>query len=353
LAEIILIDEFVDRFLKDEIPLLDARSEGEYLRGHIPGALNLPLLKNEERVVIGTTYKQQGREAAVKKGFELVGPRFASIIADAEKLAPSRDILLYCWRGGMRSNITAWLLNLSGFRVTLLKNGYKAWRTWAQAQFNIKGDVIVAGGRTGSGKTSLLKAIAACGEPVIDLEGMACHKGSAFGALGQQPQPVTEHFENMLAIEWFVKRKKGPVWMENESRSIGSNIIPLGIYEQLRNASMIEIRLPDALRKQRILDEYGIFPTEKLAENTLKLAKRLGGNRLKEAMACLDEKNLAGWVDLMLSYYDESYLYGNTQRDQSKITAIEFDHDRMDENAAAVIELMKKKELINFHLQNK
>lgn len=141
--------------------------------------------------------------------------------------------------------------------------------------------------------------------------------------------------------------------MENESRSIGSNILPAGIYEMIRDAAMVEIRIPDALRKKRILDEYGVFPVEKLAENTVKLAKRLGGKRLKDAITCLDERDLSGWVEIMLEYYDETYRYGNAQRDQSKITAIEFDHDRMDENAAAVIEMIKKKDLISIHLQNK
>ena len=182
---------------KDSI-VLDVRSEGEYKQGHLPGAINVPLLNNEERKIVGTTYKQVGREAAVIKGFELVGHKFADYIKLVQKLSPSKKISVYCWRGGMRSNTMGWLLQLSGFNVTVLKGGYKTFRNWALETLKEERNVVILGGKTCTGKTELLKKLKEKGEQVIDLEQLACHKGSTFGSLGQDAQPSNEHFENIL-----------------------------------------------------------------------------------------------------------------------------------------------------------
>ncbi len=342
MAVVLNMDEFAERVLEREIPILDSRSEKEFLKAHIPGALNLPLLTNDERVQVGTLYKQKGRTEAVKKGFELVGPRFAEIISNAEKMAPGRDVLLYCWRGGMRSNIMAWLLQMAGFRITLLKGGYKAFRHWALERFNLPGNMLVLGGRTGSGKTELLQALQKSGEAIIDLEGLAHHKGSAFGALGQEPQPSNEHFENELALMWHSVKDKPVVWLENESRSIGSNLLPLGLYEQLRQAPVIELVMDEAIRKKRILAEYGHFSTDDLAASTQKIAKRLGGKRLKDALAFLDQGDLSGWVEIMMEYYDHAYQYSSSQRSQLLVFPLEFSHDRMNLMVPPVLEQGRK-----------
>ena len=342
MAAVIDITDFIEKLTSGGFPLLDARSESEYQRGHIPGAINLPLLNNEERVVIGTCYKQQGREEAVKKGFELVGPRFAAMIAQAEQLIPSRKMLLYCWRGGMRSNIMAWLLNMAGFQVFLLKGGYKSYRNWSLQQFNVPLKMVVIGGKTGSGKTELLLALENTGEQVIDLEGLAHHKGSAFGALGQPPQYTTEHFENLLALKYFGCKNDRVTWIENDCRSVGSNVIPMGLYEQMRMAMVAEISLDHQIRKKRILNEYGSFPKEVLAENTRKVAKRLGGQRLKEALHCLEQNNMEGWVEIMLHYYDDTYAYSNAQRNKSEIISISLPDDSMQEQAIHVLNQVRQ-----------
>lgn len=342
MSQQVIISEFVQRLLSKQVPIIDVRSEDEFSHGHIPGAINLPLLKNEQRVIIGTTYKNSGREAAVKKGFELVGPEFSDLISKAEQLAPTRQAMLYCWRGGMRSSIMAWLLNLAGFRVDLLKGGYKVYRTWAGEQFKIRRNLVVIGGKTGTGKTELLSALQRHGEQTLDLESLASHKGSAFGGLGQKPQPTNEQFENEIALLLSAFSEKQRTWVENESHSIGSNIIPNGLFDQMRNAPVVEIRLDHETRRKRILNEYGIFLKEDLAANTKKVAKRLGGLRLKEALLHLENNDLSAWADILIHYYDETYNHSNKERDLSKISVMELSHDRMGEHIPELIKITKK-----------
>lgn len=294
--------------------IFDARSPGEYERGRIPGALNLPLLNNEERAEVGTLYKKKGHDAAVLKGFDLVGGKFGDYIRNAKELCKQKEVTLYCWRGGMRSNIMAWLLEKGGFKVSLIKGGYKSYRRWALNELEKDRTVLILGGMTGSGKTELLSELEKAGEQVIDLEALAHHKGSAFGALGQKPQPTMEHFENELAWQWSKLDENKITWIENESRSVGSMILPAHVYKLMCEAPMIEMLLDRNKRIERILREYGSFPKEVLAANTKKLEKRLGGLRLQEALGKLETGEMSEWVSIMLDYYDKFYRHGIEQR---------------------------------------
>lgn len=333
----ISIEDFLKEVADGKQIILDTRSPAEHARAHIPGALSLPLLNNEERALIGTTYKQEGREAAVVKGFELVGPKFADFVRKVIELAPAKEVFVYCWRGGLRSNIMAWVLNTAGFKVTLLKGGYKTFRHWALEQFEQKKKIVVVGGKTGSGKTDLLLEIEKSGEQIIDLEAIAQHKGSAFGSLGKPEQPSTEHFENLLALQWRSLNANKAVWMENESFKIGTCAIPLALFEQLRSAPVIDITLAYELRKKRILSEYGHFDKKLLSEKTEKIKKRLGGFRLKNALAFLEEGELGNWCDLMLEYYDKTYKHSDALRDENKTSRIAFENDDMKENAKIIL----------------
>lgn len=195
--QLISLDQFLS--LREQIPMVDARSEGEFAQSHIPGAFNLPILNDQERIVVGTLYKQKGAEAATLKGFELVGPRFHQIQKEAIRLFPGRKIIVYCWRGGMRSQILSWLLEMVGFEVFRLKGGYKTYRTFTFEEVRKDRKLIVIGGKTGTGKTVLLQKLKEKGEQILDLEGIANHKGSSFGGIGLPPQPTVEQFENLLA----------------------------------------------------------------------------------------------------------------------------------------------------------
>ena len=309
---------------KDTI-VLDVRSEAEYKQGHFPSAINLPLLNNEERKIVGTTYKQVGREASVIKGFELVGHKFADYIKLVQKLSPSKKISVYCWRGGMRSNTMGWLLQLSDFNVTVLKGGYKTFRNWALEILKEERNVIILGGKTCTGKTELLKKLKEKGEQVIDLEQLACHKGSTFGALGQAAQPSNEHFENVLALEWYAYNNKNVIWLENESNRIGGIKIPDTVFEMMRKAKLIDVELPMEQRLKRVLDEYGVFSVELLEEGTKRLEKRLGNLRMTQSISFLKENKLEQWAKMMLDYYDDAYEHSNSKRETGTIKTLAID----------------------------
>ncbi|MBL7924407.1 MAG: tRNA 2-selenouridine(34) synthase MnmH [Bacteroidia bacterium] len=318
------IDEFLGQVQRNDAVVFDTRSEKEFEKAHLPGAISLPLLNNEHRHLIGTVYKQEGREAAVLKGFELVGPLFHTLIMKAIEHAEGRAVFLYCWRGGMRSNIMAWLLRMAGLKVTLLEGGYKSYRHWVLRQFDKPFRFLILGGKTGSGKTELLKMIRFSGEQVIDLEQLASHKGSAFGLLGMPPQPSQEQFENLLAMELYKMKEAEWIWLENESRGIGRVVIPNPVFDRMRAAPVLEVDVDRAERFQRILKEYCVFPKELLAENTCRIERRLGGQHLKAALRFLEEDNLDGWLDIVLNYYDKTYAFSNEQREEARISILPF-----------------------------
>jgi tRNA 2-selenouridine synthase len=327
MAETLDIEEFLNDFSIRKILLLDARSESEYKQGHIPGAINLPLLNDEHRVIVGTTYKKEGREAAVLKGFDLVGNKFGEFARTALELSENKHVMIYCWRGGMRSNIMSWILSMAGFKVTLLKGGYKTFRRWTLDQFTHPKKILIVGGRTGSGKTEILKLLREKGEQVIDLEGLANHKGSAFGALGEKPQPRIEHFENQLAMQWNAMDENKILWLENESILIGSVKIPDPVFEMMRSAPVIELQSDIETRMNRILKDYGKFGVDVLAENTMKLTKRLGDLCARKAIEALLNNDKKTWMEETLSYYDKTYDYGMSQRKAEKRFSVQQSKD--------------------------
>lgn len=289
--------------------IIDVRSEGEYERGHIPGAVNIPLLRNEERVMVGTTYKQQGREAAVAKGFELIGPRFAALYQQYREVCGNAEPLFYCWRGGLRSQISSTLMEWGGFRVHLLKGGYKGYRHHVQQSLDLPRRFILLGGMTGVGKTEILELLEQRGLPVLDLEALASHRGSVLGSLGMPAQPSVEMFENLL---WARLNQLGEVPFiisENESRKIGTCVLPEGLWQQLLGAPVLEIRVPDDVRMGRLVREYAGFDPATLAEKTEKLRKRMGGLACQQAQEAILAGDKATWVKLLMQYYDRGYRY--------------------------------------------
>ena len=301
---------------------LDARSEGEFEHAHIPGARSLPLLNNEDRHAIGILYKKEGKQAAVKLGFERVGPRFHQIIEEGLRIAGNREVIVYCWRGGMRSNILGWLLQTAGLRVRVVEGGYKSYRTHAIQLFERSQRMCVLHGKTGSGKTEWLLRILEAGQQVIDLEGIAHHKGSSFGALGQLPQPTQEQFENNLAMALRAIDPQCICWVEGESRMIGRLRIPDPFFDQMQNCPLIELEVPMEKRIARIVREYGLFPKEQLEERTRALTKRMGGDRVKESVEGLLEGNWERWLAPLLAYYDKTYLYALENAKTRKIGVV-------------------------------
>ncbi|MEB3233908.1 MAG: tRNA 2-selenouridine(34) synthase MnmH [Cyanobacteriota bacterium] len=305
------------RFQEESTPLVDVRRPSEFAQGHLPGAVNLPLFGDDERAAVGTLYKQQGRQQAVLRGLALVGPRLEAMAQQLLSLAspPTGALRLYCWRGGMRSASVAWLASTVGIQSELLPGGYKAFRRWSLAQFERRWPLLLLGGRTGSGKTDLLLALRHQGAAVIDLEGLAHHRGSSFGGLGQQPQPSSEHFENRLAMALHSHKGQAPIWLEAESAQVGRCRIPAALWRQMQQAPVVELQRSNHERVQRLVAVYGSQAASELAEATRRIAKRLGPQRTALALECIAAGDMAGACRQMLDYYDRCYdheLQGRT-----------------------------------------
>lgn len=330
------IGEFVSLAIENKVPVFDARSESEFHHAHFPGAFNLPLLVDEHRAIVGTIYKQKGHDEAVISGFELAGPRFHQIIRNAREAAPAGKVMVYCWRGGMRSKILSWLLDQAGFDIYLLDGGYKSFRRWTAAVFKDEKNVMVLGGPTGSGKTAILNGLALLGEQVIDLEALANHKGSAFGALGKGEQPSQEQFENLLALQWNYTDGSERLWLENESRTIGSCSLPATIFNTIRSAPVVDVRIGMERRRKRILEEYAIFPVSILKATTEKIGKRLGPQHLKNALEALDRNDFENWLTIVMHYYDKLYSHGNSIREPHSVFELDLEHTGDEHLAEAV-----------------
>ncbi len=334
----------IEKFLPltDRLPLVDVRSPAEFAQGHIPGAVNIPLFNNDERAIVGIGYKNGGKEHAVQLGLEIVGPKLAGFVKQAKRLAPQKEILVHCWRGGMRSGSMVWLFETAGMKAYTLEGGYKAYRRFIREQFSHPVKMRVLGGYTGSGKTDILKILEKQGEQFLDIEAIAHHKGSVFGPLGQEPQPTNEQFENNLADAWRKFDFSKPVWVEDESRQLGKCVLPDPLFLQIRNAPLIKILIPKPEREKRLVKEYGSFKKEELAAQLLKIRERLGGQYLKEALKELEKGDLRTVAGIALRYYDKAYAHGAAQRLQEKVFELELEKDDPQENAKIVLEFIKQ-----------
>ena len=340
MSQRITIEEFLP--LTDTLPLIDVRAPKEFAHGHIPGAINMPLFNDIERAKVGIRYKQGGKENAVLLGLEIVGPKMADFVKQARKIAPKKEVLIHCWRGGMRSESMAWLLETSGMKTYTLEGGYKAYRRHIRSGFSKPVNLIVLGGFTGSGKTDILKELERNNYQFLDIESIANHKGSVFGTLGQEPQPTNEQFENNLAAAWRKFDFEKPLWVEDESRNLGFCGIPEPLFFQMRNAVLIKIIVPKKARAKRLVREYGSFDKESLSEQLIKIRERMGGQNLKTAMQALESDDLEKVAELSLQYYDKAYKHAGKDRNPEKVFEIETDEDNPAATAKKVLEFAKK-----------
>ena len=310
-------------FLAAEFPIVDVRSPGEFNRAHIPGAIPVPLFTDQERSVIGTLYKNEGRDRAVLEGLRYIGPRMAEMVEAITAMAPDRKVRLHCWRGGERSGSVAWLLSKAGFKeVIILAGGYKAFRQQVLRSFDRPLDLRVLGGFTGTGKTLILQKLKKAGQQVIDLEHLACHKGSSFGSLGQPAQPTTEQFENLIWKELQALDPSLPIWIEDESPMIGKVRIPAPLFSLMREAPLLFLDLPLEQRAVQLVEEYGSQSRIELSAAIERIAKRLGPQHAKAALKALDDDDLYTTALITLRYYDKAYLRGQADRHPDRITRI-------------------------------
>lgn len=359
----------IEQFLKEskEGVLLDVRSPAEYKHAHIPGAVSLPLFTDEERKVVGTEYKQVSREAAIKIGLDYFGPKMRKMVEEVEKLVadrllieqtansqqPAANIFVYCWRGGMRSGAVSWLLNMYGFSVTVLSGGYKSFRNHVLKTFEYPYPFKVLGGYTGSGKTEVLQQLKADGERVICLEGIASHKGSAFGNINMPAQPTQEMFENVLGCELQVmgnmqgewnatpsiqtQPTNVTIWLEDESQRIGSVNLPNTLWNTMRSSPLVFLEIPFEERLKHITEEYSQCDKEKLANAIERIKKRLGGLETKHALQFLEEENYEACFRILLYYYDKQYLKGLHNRESLPSLLTKISCETVTEKNAALV----------------
>jgi tRNA 2-selenouridine synthase len=295
--------------LASEATIFDVRSPGEYERGHIPGALSFPLFTNEERAEVGTIYKQIGKQEALVRGLEMVGPKMGGFVREALRLTRGKKhIIIHCWRGGQRSKSMAWLLTQAGMRVAVMQGGYKAWRHVTQQNLDqMPHRLLVVGGSTGSGKTLIMHALRAAGEQVIDLEQLANHKGSAFGWLGEQEQPSTEHFENLLAAELRGLDPKRRTWVENESKGIGRVYLPVRLREAMKETALFQYQLDIEARLDILVDGYAQYSHEELVMCFERIHTKLGGLAFQQAVDAVNAGDYRTAARIALVYYDKTY----------------------------------------------
>ncbi|WLH14604.1 tRNA 2-selenouridine(34) synthase MnmH [Pseudomonas hefeiensis] len=333
------ITDYRDIFLNDR-PMMDTRAPVEFLKGAFPGVVNLPLMTDIERQRVGTCYKQQGQQAAIVLGHQLVSgdTKAQRIQAWAEFATAHPDGVLYCFRGGLRSQIVQqWLKDEAGIDYPRVGGGYKAMRTFlldTVEQAVAQCDLVLLGGMTGTGKTEVLTQLGNS----LDLEGYANHRGSSFGkrATGQ---PSNIDFENLLAVDVLKKRAAGieQFVLEDESRMVGSCALPLPLYQRMQQVPMVWLEDSVERRVERILSDYvinlsGEFVAvhgdegfslfcERLLESLNNIHKRLGGDRHRRLLqimeAALAEQASSGAVDLhrgwieglLREYYDPMYVF--------------------------------------------
>ncbi len=339
----ITIAEYYSQF--PALPVIDVRSPGEYAKGHIPHAVNIALFSNEERADIGTTYKQVSQKKAIELGYTYVTPKLKYFIDASREVSGTGPIVVHCWRGGMRSHAFAEHLSSNGFNeVFVIKGGYKAFRNHVLSYFEQPFHLRIIGGYTGSGKTEVLKVLHQRGEQVIDLEGIAHHKGSAFGAIGEKEQPSVEHFENCLFTAFNQLNIKEYIWVEDESINIGHAKLPMSLFKQIRQQKVYFIKVPVEDRISFLVEEYTRYGNEVLANAINKIAKRLGGQNVKAALQYLKEGNYHEVARTVLYYYDKAYKRGVNDRNPDNVIYLPMPDADPEENADLLLKHVESHE---------
>ncbi len=286
-------------------PVIDVRAPVEYARGHIPGAINIPLLSDDQRHQVGLCFRESGKEAAMLLGLQLVGPTMSKLAQAGLDLG--EPVVIYCHRGGKRSQSVEWLWKQLGIQVHILEGGYKQFRQWALQTLTKPIKAILLAGPTGVGKTDFLMLLQELGDPILDLEGLASHKGSAFGAIGEERQPTQIQFENRLAIKMNELDANHIVWIESESRRIGRINIPETLWASMQVAQRVYVHRNRIDRIERLCHDYRKATVEEITLALNRIRKRLGPESFKESLETLEQGDLSGVVDLVLKYYDRAY----------------------------------------------
>ena len=336
----------LEKFRSVKGPLIDVRSPSEYYKGHMPNSINIPLFDNDERSIIGTIYKKEGRKKAVTEGLYFFEKKMGLLLdnlflnIDSYKTIPHSInnkllIRIYCSRGGMRSQSIAWLLEKYKLNTITLSGGYKTYRRWILDCFSKKWNIVIIGGKTGSGKTRLLSLLEQYKYQTIDLEGFACHRGSTFGGLGMKEQPSNEQFENKIAEKLYSFKTINNIFVEAESANIGKCKIPHEFFNQMKKSSRIEILRSESNRLNELIDTYSVYNKEELKDSVQRIKKRLGPQRTKIALESIDKERWDLVCKSVLDYYDRCYEYEKVGKEN--ITLLDLTDKNYDEKILDLI----------------
>lgn len=323
------------------VQFIDVRSPVEFSQGHIPGAINIPLFSDAERAEIGTIYKQVDQEKALALGEEIASPKVEGILKQLRALLPA-DLVIYCWRGGKRSGEICRLVNEAGITARRIYGGYRAYRRGIRACIEQPRKLLILGGKTGSGKTAILQGLRAQGLQVIDLEGLANHKGSVFGHINEEPQPTTEQFENVFHEELQWLDPEQTLLLENESYVIGSVHLPPPLLLQMRAAPLLIITVPMEARIDRLVEEYSTTDRQELIDACHRIAQKLTQPKLLKVIGFIENNDLRSACGDLLGYYDHYYNRGIDKRKNQEIYSLSLGGSGLDDDIARVREAIKE-----------
>ena len=310
--------------------IIDVRSPAEFAEDHIPGAINLPVLSNEERAIVGTVYVQESRFKARKIGAALVARNIArhlqSVLADEPA---SFEPLVYCWRGGQRSNSMATILSQIGWRTSVLQGGYRTYRRRVQGRLyddNLPLKIVLLDGETGCAKTAILAELTQRGVQTIDLEKLALHRGSLFGGFAGQPQPSQKMFESLVLAEAEKLDPGKPVIIEAESSKVGARTLPPALWRLMLNAPRIELWAPRRERARFLVEAYADIVSDRaLLDQTLaSLPVYPGKKRLKEWSEIANGGDFVGLAEAVMEvHYDPAYARSRRLQERPRLARIE------------------------------